>query len=290
MIATVPDPSQPLDSRSAPNPRGTALTRSMAAEAVKVLRRRTVAVTLVAVAVIAVGGTILSVLAAEPVATTVTGPGRGSLLTTQALAEPGGGTAVFSQTMSFTYVFLLAVFVAAVASEFTRGTFRTMLLHQPARGRLLAGKVTVLVAYAFSAAVFGAVLSWVTGRLVAPSQGIDTSQWLTLDGLGAGLEDVGRMGLFLVGTAIFATTVGVLARSVPIGVGVALVWSGPVENVIGDSWTQSEKWFPGLLLRAVVSPGSTGTSTVRALITLGVYAVVALSITAVALRRRDVTS
>ena len=38
------------------------------------------------------------------------------------------------------------VFVATVASEFTRGTFRTMLLHQPARGRLLAGKVTVLVA------------------------------------------------------------------------------------------------------------------------------------------------
>jgi ABC-2 type transport system permease protein len=271
--------------------RGTALTRSMAAEVVKIVRRRTVLITAVVVAVVAIGGTTLSILAAEPAgAPGAGGSGPDALLTTQSLADAGGGTAVFAQTAAFTYVFLLAVFVGAVASEFTRGTFRTMLLHQPSRGSLLLGKVSVLVGYAFAAAVGGAVLSWITARLVAPSQGIDTSQWLTVDGLAAGLEDLGRVALFLVGTAIFATTVGVLARSVPIGVGVALVWSGPIENIIGDGWTQAENFFPGLLLRAVLLPGSTDASTARALATLAVYATVALTITVVALRRRDVTS
>ena len=84
--------------------------------------------------------------------------------------------------------------------------------------------------------------------------------------------------------------VGVLARSVPIGVGAALVWLGPIENIIGDSWDPGPRWFPGLLLRAVISPGSTGVSTARALATLAVYAAVAIAVTATALRRRDVTS
>ncbi|UDY37430.1 hypothetical protein [Dermatobacter hominis] len=271
-------------------PRGTPLTRSIAAEAVKVLRRRTIAITAAAVAIISIGGTALSVLAAQPAAFPSAGPGPEALLTTQALSEPGGGTAVFAQTAAFTYVFLLAVFVAAVAGEFTRGTFRTMLLHQPSRGRLLLGKVTVLVLDALAVAAVGAVLSWVTARLVAPSQGIDTAAWATLDGLRAAVEDLGRVALFLVGTAVFGTTVGVLARSVPIGVGVALVWSGPIENILGDSWAGAEQWFPGLLLRAVLIPGSTDTSTGRALVTLAAYAAIALTVTAIALRRRDVTS
>lgn len=288
MTATVPTTIPTLPSR----PRqGTALYRSMAAELVKLMRRRTVLITLAVVAVVTIGGTILSILSAESAGPPGSGgPGPDALLSTQSLADAGGGTAVFAQTAAFTYVFLLAVFVGAVATEFTRGTFRTMLLYQPRRGLLLLGKVSVLVGYAFGAALIGAVLSWATARMIAPSQSIDTAQWTSVDGLAAGLEDVGRLALFLVGTAIFATLVGVLARSVPIGVGVALVWSGPIENIIGDGWTQAENFFPGLLLRSVLLPGSTEVSTARALATLGTYAVVALAVTVVALRRRDVTS
>jgi hypothetical protein len=256
----------------------------MAGESVKVLRRRFVVTTVALVTAVAVGGTAISILGAE-----ASGGGPGSFLTVPQLSTAGGGTAVFTQTAAFSYVFLLAVLIAAVAQEFTRGTFRTMLLHQPARTPLLLGKMAVLVSFAFVAAAFGEVVSWVTARAIAPSQGIDTGQWASLDGLGEGLADLGRVGLFLVGTAVIAATVGALARSVPIGVGAALVWSGPVENILGDNWSGAERWFPGLLLRSVVSPGSTTTSTARALVTLAAYAVVALVIAAVALRRRDVT-
>ena len=136
---------------------------------------------------------------------------------------------------------------------------------------MLAGKVVALVAFMAAATAVAEVLSWGTSRLMAPGQGIDPAAWLTMDGFVAGLEDFGRAVLFLTGTAVFATMVGVLARSVPIRMGAALVWLGPIENIVGDSWDPGPRWFPGLLLRAVISPGSTGVSTTRALATLAVY-------------------
>ena len=273
--------------RTAPAP-GRALTRSVRAELIKLTRRRVVVATAIAIAVIAIGGTAIGIAAAEPAATAVRRPDQALSIAT--LEEPGGGTALFAQTAGFMAAFLTAVLVATVASEFTRGTFRTMLLQQPRRFRVLAGKVVALVGFMAAAAAVAEVLSWVTSRLMAPGQGIDPAAWLTMDGLVAGLEDFGRAVLFLTGTAVFATMVGVLARSVPIGVGAALVWLGPIENIVGDSWDPGPRWFPGLLLRAVISPGSTGVSTARALATLAVYAAVAIAVTATALRRRDVTS
>lgn len=267
---------------------GRAFTRSVRAELIKLTRRRVVIATILAVAAIAVGGTAIGITAAEPAAIAVRRPDQA--LSIASLEEPGGGTALFAQTAGFMAAFLTAVLVATVASEFTRGTFRTMLLQQPRRFRVLAGKVVALVGFIAAAAAAAEVLSWVTSRLMAPGQGIETAAWLTMDGIVAGLEAFARALLFLTGTAVFATMVGVLARSVPIGVGAALVWLGPIENIIGDSWDPGPRWFPGLLLRAVISPGSTGVSSARALVTLAVYAAVAIAVTATALHRRDVTS
>lgn len=281
-----PGPTGPT-AATAPSP-GSALWRSISAELIKLTRPRLVAATGAAVAAVAVGGTAIGIAAAEPAETAVRQPDE--LITIPVLEQAGGGTALFAQTAGFMSAFLLAVLIAAVAGEFTRGTFRTMLLQQPGRFRVLAGKVTALVGFMAVAAFAAEVLSWITARAMAPSQDIDSSAWLSMDGLTAGVEDYGRAVLFLVGTAVLATMVGVLARSVPVGVGAGLVWAGPIENIIGDSWDPGQYYFPGLLLRAVISPGSTEVSTTRALSTLAVYAVIAIGVTGYALRRRDVTS
>ena len=81
-----------------------------------------------------------------------------------------------------------------------------------------------------------------------------------------------------------------LARSIPIGVGVGLVWAGPIENIIGDGWTPGQQFFPGMVLRALINPASAEISTTRALVTLSVYGVIAATISAIALKRRDVTA
>lgn len=290
MITTAsPNPTVPVRAALpvAPSRRSPVL-RSIQAELIKLTRPRVVVATGVAVAVVAVGGTAIGIAAAEPAATAVRQPAQ--LISIPMLEQASGGTALFAQTASFMSAFLLAVLIASVAGEFTRGTFRTMLLQQPGRMRVLGGKVAALVGFMAAAALAGEVLSWTTARVMAPGQGIDPEQWMTIDGIGAGLEEYGRAILYLVGTAVLATMVGVLARSVPIGVGAALVWAGPVENIIGDSWSSGPRYFPGLLLRAVINPGSTEVSTSRALVTLAIYALTAVGIAGYALRRRDVTS
>ena len=195
-----------------------------------------------------------------------------ALLSIEALADAGGGTAVFAQTAGFGAVFLLAVFIATVAGELTRGTFRTMLLQQPARGRVLAGKLAAIIG-------FTAVLA-----LVAEADRLGDRPH---HGSRAGhrrrpVDDHGRPRRRPSRTTAgwsssspagpsMATVIGVLARSVPIGVGIGLVWAGPIENIIGDGWTPGQQFFPGLVLRALINPASAEISTTRAMVTLAAY-------------------
>lgn len=265
------------------------MIRSIRAELIKLTRVRLVAVTAAVIAAFAIVGTIVGISSAESVAPGAP-PAADRLLSVEALSEAGGGTAVFAQTAGLAAAFLLAAFIGTVAAEFSRGTFRTMLLQQPGRVRVLVGKMTALVGFAAVVALFAEVISWVTARVIAPGQGIDASQWATVDGLGAAVEDFGRLLVYLVGYAVLATMIGVLARSVPLGVGIGLVWAGPIENVIGDGWAPGEELFPGLLLRAIINPGSTGVSTGQAVATMAVYSALAIGIAGVALHRRDVTS
>ena len=265
------------------------MIRSIRAELVKLTRPRFVAIALGVTTLFAIVMTIVGVLLAEP-ATPGGPPGDVRLLSTEALADAGGGTAVFAQTAGFGAVFLLAVFIATVAGELTRGTFRTMLLQQPARGRVLAGKLAAIIGFTAVLALVAAAIGWVTARIIAPGQGINVDRWTSMDALGAGLEDYGRLVVFIAGWAAIATVIGVLARSVPIGVGIGLVWAGPIENVIGDGWTPGQQFFPGLVLRALINPASAEISTTRAMVTLGVYAAIAATISAIALKRRDVTA
>jgi len=263
-----------------------ALIRSLHAEAIKLSRPRILAVTTALIGLTGIGATALMVVLAKP----AVGPQElGGALSTQDLSAAGGGTAVAVQTLSYASVFLLAAFIAAVAGEFTRGTFRTLLLQQPRRGPLLAGRLTALVGFAGAATLVGAVLSWGTARLLAPSQGIDVSAWTTWAAGRAAAEGLGRALLTLSVIALFGAAVGVLTRSVPVGVGAGLVWAGPLENIIGGSWTPAQRYFPMLLTRAVLNPGSTAVSSGRALITLGVYVAIALTVIVVAIRR-DVTT
>lgn len=260
------------------------MIRVIRAEMVKLTRRRFLALTAIGAVVFGTGSAMISVLTAEA---GFSRPGD-ELLSIESLSTAGGGTAAALGAFGFGAVFMFAAFIAAVAGEFTRGTFRTLLLQQPGRLRLLAGKLTALLALCATALALAEISGWGVARLLAPGQGIDTSGWTTFDALSAAGEDYGRLLLWLVGWAILGTAVGTVARSVPVGVLAGLVWAGPVENVIADGWEPAQRWFPGLLLRAVINPQMATVSTTRALATLGAYSAVAIAVAATTVRRRDV--
>ena len=69
------------------------------------------------------------------------------------------------------------------------------------------------------------------------------------------------------------------------------MWFGPVENVIGEGQAFTQRWFPGLLLRQVVTPeAGSAVSTSAAATTLAVYGLALAAALAIFFNRLDVTS
>jgi ABC-type transport system involved in multi-copper enzyme maturation permease subunit len=259
---------------------------ALRAELVKVLRRRVLVVTALTTLLFAFGSAAIVLASAEPADGTPTARG----VTVQSLSEAGGGTEVFTTAVSFAGTFLFVVFVGAVAIEFSRGTFRTMLLHQPRRLRLLAGKMAGLLVFAAAVLAAAEVLTWLAARLIAPSQDVATSTWVSSDALGHGLADYGSVLFWVSGYALLGMTVAVLVRSVPVALAVGIAWAGPFEHLLQDAWDPAQRFFPGLLLEAFVADGVSEVSATRAFLTVSLYTVAAAAIAGTVFARRDMTA
>jgi ABC-2 type transport system permease protein len=259
---------------------------AMRAELVKVLRRRVLLIAAVTTVVFAVGSSAIVLAAAEPAGQ----PASGREPTVATLSDAGGGTEVFTTAISFAGTLLFVVFVGVVAVEFSRGTFRTMLLYQPRRLRLLAGKIAALIA--FTAVLFAGVeaLTWVTAKLLAPSQGVATGAWVSADALGQAVADYGSVLFWVTGYAVLGATVAVLVRSVPIALAIGIAWAGPFEHLLDDAWAPARRFFPGLLLEAFAAGGTQEVSSGRAALMVSVYAAIAAVVAGAAFASRDVTA
>jgi ABC-2 type transport system permease protein len=259
---------------------------ALQSELVKVLRRRVLIITALAVVVFAIGSAAIVLSSAGASGS----PGAGRGVTVTSLSEPGGGTDVFTTAVSFAGTFLFVVFVGLVAVEFSRGTFRTMLLHQPRRLRLLAGKMAGLLGFSAAVLAGAEVLTWLAARLIAPSQNVDVSAWTSADALGQALVDFGSVLFWVTGYALLGMTVAVLVRSVPVALAVGIAWAGPFEHLLQDAWDPAQRFFPGLLLEAFVAGGTSAVSVTRAFVTVALFAALAAAVAGFVFARRDMTA
>jgi ABC-2 type transport system permease protein len=258
---------------------------TLRAELLKLRRRRVLLLTTAITLVFSVGSAAVVLASADE-----SGSSGGRGVTIESLSGAGGGTEVFTTAVSFAGTFLFVVFVGAVAIEFSRGTFRTMLLHQPRRLRLLAGKMAALLGFAAVVLAIAEALTWVAARLLAPSQDVATGTWISVDALGEALADYGSVLFWVAGYAVFGLMLAVVVRSVPVALAIGIAWAGPFEHLLQDAWSPAQRVFPGLLLEAFVAGGTSEVSASRALLTVAVYAALAAAIAATMFSRRDVTA
>jgi ABC-2 type transport system permease protein len=256
------------------------------AELVKVLRRRVLAISAVTTLLFAAGSAAIVVASAEPAGQRPSGRG----VTVASLADAGGGTDIFTTAASFAGTFLFVVFVGVVAIEFSRGTFRTMLMYQPRRIRLLAGKTAGLLAFAAGLLAAAEVLTWLAALLFAPTQDVDTGSWVSAAALAQGFADYGSVLVWVAGYALLGTALAVLVRSVPVALAIGIAWAGPFEHLLQDAWGPAGRFFPGLLLEAFAAGGTSEVSSTRALLTVAVYVAAATAIAGTTFARRDVTA
>ena len=262
------------------------MTRMFKAELLK-LRRRRVAVTVVlsALAFAALSATVVFLSAAGPGERVAA---RGASVAE--LSQAGGASEAFSIGASFIGILVMVLFIANVAGEFSQGTFRTLLMRQPRRVGLLAGKMAALLVFAAGVLALTELLTVAASAALAPSQDVATSSWFGLDGLGQAAGDYGRALLGVTAWASLGMALAVFVRSIPVALGIGIVWSGPLEHLTQDAWATATQWFPGLLLEVIAAGGTDDVSVGRALATVGVYVAVAAGAAAFVFARRDVTA
>ena len=194
--------------------------------------------------------------------------------------------------IAFAGTFLFVVFVGLMAAEFSRGTIRTMLLRQPRRTALLAGKLAAMLTFA------AGTLAAHRGRHVdrgAPAGPGRRRRHGRVDldrrGSASAVTDYGAVLLWITGYAVLghgargarALGAGRARRSASRGPGrssTSCRTRGPAPAA----------GSPGLLLEAFAGGGTSAVSAGRAIATVAVYATAAAIVAVTVFRRRDVTS
>jgi ABC-type transport system involved in multi-copper enzyme maturation permease subunit len=263
------------------------MIRAYRAELARLLRRRVVVGAALVVLVVAVAGAAIVLSSAEPAARVGS---DGYSPTVESLSRAGGGTEVFRYVAAFWGTFVFVVFVGLFALDFSRGTYRTMLLRQPDRLRLLAGRMLAFLSVAAGILAAAEVATWIAARVQASGNGISTTAWTGTAALGAALSDFGIVLVWVTGYAVLAMMVAMLVRSLAVALAVGILWAGPLEHLIQNAWSSAPQVFPGLLLEAIGQRGTPRVGMTQALVTLAAYVAVAAVVSAVVFRRRDVTT
>jgi hypothetical protein len=262
------------------------MIRVIRAELQRLVRRRT----LVAAGAASAAFSVVATLAVFAAAVDGGPPtGRGST-TISRLASAAGGTEAFAVGASFVGFLVFVTFIALVATEFSGGTFRALLLRDPNRLRLIGGKLVGALVVVAGVLAVAEVSTFALSLLVAPAHDVHTSAWFSLAGVGHALGNFATAFLGVAGWAVFGTTLAVVFRSAPLALAVGFAWAGPFENIVVDSWSTGYRVFPGQILAAVIQGGTVDVGLGRAVATSLVYVGIAAVAGGVLLTRRDVTA
>ncbi len=187
----------------------------------------------------------------------ITSGATGSELTPliQAFPTPQGLITVVGQARSLIIVIALIMVTSNIAAEWSQGTLRNLLVREPNRLRLLAGKMLALVLFVIVSAALTLAISATLILVAAHAQGIQAAAWTSSEGLRTLLAFFGNEVLCLVGISLLGMLIAVLTRSVGAAVGVALAYVLVPEGIIAMVWQEGSQWFPVRVLNFL--PGST---------------------------------
>jgi len=262
------------------------MNRVIRAELLRLLRRRTAYIAVAAAALFAV---IASLAVFSSARSSGVASRRGGT-TIAALSGTGGGTEAFATGASFTGFLVFVTFIALIASEFSGGTFRSLVMREPSRLKVIVGKLAGILLVVGGVVALAEACTFVMSLVLAPTKDVPTTDWWSFASLGQGVRDYVTVMGGVTGWAVFGTTLAVIFRSAPVALGVGFAWAGPFENIIVDSWRTGYRVFPGQVLASLIQGGTAELGIGRAVLTATVYAAVAAVVTLLLVSRRDVTS
>jgi len=216
------------------------------------------------------------------------GHGGGVRVTFAVLEQPDGLTHGVVDVSGLIGIVALCLFAGAFATEYSQGTMRNLLVREPRRSRLLAGKFLAIAVFIGIAVLLEILLSCAVAFALAPGRGITTSAWTSSTGLTDLLQATFHVFLASVGYGVFGAAIGVALRSPGVAIGTAVAYILPGEAIIvGVIWGGGDRWLPGQLLDALAHGGNDNSTYGHALVTLAVYVAAVAAGTLWLFRRRD---
>ena len=261
---TISNPAQP----------GTSLRNTFAAEWTKLRSLRSTWVTML-------GAGALSALLAALVAATEVSQWDEWTSRQRADFDPTSHALV---GVMFATVFIGALGVRSIASEYSTGMIRLTFTAVPQRRRVIVAKATIIAALSLPAALAANVAAFFIGQSIYSSKDMQASasdagvvRAIILGSVAVAIAGVLGVGL---GTIIKRTTLATTALSV------AIIGSQLFEVALPEG---ARKYLPGSTLQAVVTakPSENLLNPVGALLLLAAYAAVTTLLASTLLTRRD---
>ncbi len=213
--------------------------------------------------------------------------GHGFPVTIAQLSRPAGLVHGVVDVSNLVGIVALCLFAGATASEYSQGTMRNLLVRQPRRSQLLAGKFLALVLFIGLGVALAILVASGVAFALGPGRGIHTAAWTS----STGLSDLGQayLHIFLtcIGYGVLGTALAIVLRSPGLAIALGVAWVLPAEGIITAIWSNGNRWLPGQLLSALAHGGTSSTSYSRALLLLILYAAVIVAGTLVLFRQRD---
>jgi ABC-2 type transport system permease protein len=215
---------------------------------------------------------------------------NGGLVTLHQLARPNGLVIGVARASMLLGVVAFGIAASQVASEYSLGTLRQLLVRQPRRAVLLAGKMLGTITFLVLALCFAAIVALIVAVAAAQSRHVPTSAWFTGTGLGDLFRELGDLALATIGYSILGMALGQFVRSAVFAVIVGFAWLIAVENIITRIVPSTEQWLPGASITAVASGGVEGVGYAHGMILGLVYVVAAIAAAMLVFLRNDVTA
>ena len=215
---------------------------------------------------------------------------HGGIVTLHQLAQPNGLVIGVARAAMLLGVVAFGIAASQIASEYSLGTLRQLLVRQPRRAVLLTGKILGVITFLLLALCFAAVIALIVAVVAAHSRGVPTSAWFTGTGLGDLFRELGDLALAVIGYSVLGMALGQFVRSAVFAVIIGFAWLLAIENIVTRIVPSIQEWLPGQSILAVASGGDEGVSYGHGLILGAVYLVLAISAATLMFVRSDVTA
>jgi ABC-2 type transport system permease protein len=206
------------------------------------------------------------------------------------LAAPSGLAYGLIRATTLLGVVALAVAAAQLASEYSHGTLRNLLIRQPRRLVLLAGKFAAVLTFMVGAVVVATIAGAIAAFIMAPVEGIGTEAWTSATGLLDLGHSLVNVAVAIVGYATLGTLLAAWLRSPVAAIAVGVAYVLPFETLVAEALDDAARWLPVQLLDALAQGGTAEVGYAAAILTTGLYLLVAAVLSGALFTRRDVTA